>query len=121
MFVFTNTFDSLWKEIFKANKLSKELDNLEKFLLNNPKSGAVIKGTNGLRKLRWNSETKGKRGGIRILYLDIEEYQILFLISLLKKNEKVNLTESEKSDINKIISNLKQNLKQYYGVQKNKK
>ena len=39
-------------------------------LMDNPEAGDVIKGTGGLRKLRFADEKrgKGKRGGLRIIY-----------------------------------------------------
>lgn len=43
---------------------------LQAELLARPTSGSVIKGTGGLRKLRFGSSKrgKGKRGGIRVIY-----------------------------------------------------
>jgi mRNA-degrading endonuclease RelE of RelBE toxin-antitoxin system len=37
-------------------------------LIFNPRAGDVIRGSGGLRKIRWRSAAKGKRGGIRIIY-----------------------------------------------------
>lgn len=47
---------------------------MENILLEDPKAGDAIKGTGGLRKLRvpMESKGKGKRGGARVLYVDIE-------------------------------------------------
>ena len=39
--------------------------DLQKHLVEFPKSGDVIRGSGGLRKLRWVSKGKGKSGGIR--------------------------------------------------------
>ena len=36
----------------------------------NPRAGAIIRGTNGARKLRVNIRGRGKSGGGRIIYLD---------------------------------------------------
>ena len=44
---------------------------LQSFLLEQPLSGDIIQGTGGLRKLRWSANGKGKRGGIRTIYLYI--------------------------------------------------
>jgi len=33
-----------------------------------PESGDIIRGTGGIRKLRWGRGGKGKRGGVRIIY-----------------------------------------------------
>ncbi len=104
MFVITLEFDNLWSE---TGNDDEELRHLQNYLLINPKIGNVISGTEGLRKLRWSIKGKGKRGGIRVLYIDIEEYKIIYLISLLKKNEKDNLTAKDKTLIKKKISLIK--------------
>jgi mRNA-degrading endonuclease RelE of RelBE toxin-antitoxin system len=37
-------------------------------LINDPESGNIIKGSGGIRKIRWSGSGRGKRGGSRILY-----------------------------------------------------
>ncbi|MDQ3019299.1 MAG: hypothetical protein M3R36_01830 [Bacteroidota bacterium] len=108
MFIITPEFDKLWKDV---NNDDEDMRFLQNHLLNNPKEGKVIQGTSGLRKIRWNYKGKGKSGGLRILYLDIEESKIIFLISLLKKNEKENLNEFDKKLITGQISIIKQSFK----------
>jgi mRNA-degrading endonuclease RelE of RelBE toxin-antitoxin system len=46
----------------------EEYRTLQLHLAAHPNSGAVIKGTGGLRKLRWSVAGRGKRGGARIIY-----------------------------------------------------
>ena len=41
------------------------------------------------------------------MYIDIEEHEILYFISLLKKNEKENLTAKDKTLIKKKILQIK--------------
>jgi hypothetical protein len=45
-----------------------ELRALQRFLLVTPTAGDVIRGTGGLRKLRWAGSGRGKRGGARVIY-----------------------------------------------------
>ena len=45
-----------------------EYKELQNFLVTQPKSGAVIKGSGGLRKVRWKVNGRGKSGGIRTIY-----------------------------------------------------
>lgn len=59
LFVETPVFTSL---------ISKALDDdqyraLQAALLLRPEQGLVIKGSGGLRKIRWGQERRGKRGG----------------------------------------------------------
>jgi hypothetical protein len=46
----------------------EEYRHLQNYLIARPDAGAVIPHSKGLRKLRWSLETKGKRGGLRIIY-----------------------------------------------------
>lgn len=118
MFIYTQEFEKLWKQTFDT---FENLIALETSLLENPKSGDVIKSTAGLRKLRWQAAGKGKRGGIRIYYVDFEEEQIIFFIILIKKNEQIDITANHKKIVNEIITSTKHNLNQYYGKGKSKK
>jgi mRNA-degrading endonuclease RelE of RelBE toxin-antitoxin system len=41
---------------------------LQKFLAQHPDAGAIIRGSGGIRKVRWGSRGKGKSGGVRVIY-----------------------------------------------------
>ena len=43
-----------------------EYARLQEHLVRHPDAGDVIAGTGGLRKIRWTSAGKGKRGGSRV-------------------------------------------------------
>jgi hypothetical protein len=72
-------------------------------------------GTGGVRKLRWALEGKGKRGGARIIYYFHSRAMPIFLLTVFSKNEKVDLSKSEKNELRKLIPILVQ------GCQKNKR
>ena len=44
----------------------EEMADLQRYLSKNAKSGDVVPGTGGVRKLRWSRAGMGKRGGVRI-------------------------------------------------------
>lgn len=56
--------------IRRSKKLLDETEhrNLVNHLAIRPKSGAVMQGTGGIRKLRWKREGTGKSGGVRVIY-----------------------------------------------------
>ena len=102
-FVRLPNFEACWTK----NGLSEEdLLELEIALCSDPKSGAVIQGTGGLRKLRWALPGLGKRGSLRIVYVDFVVYEKIYLISAYTKNEKDNLSDAEKKTIKKMIQQL---------------
>jgi hypothetical protein len=67
-------------------------------LLENAEAGDVIMGTGGIRKVRWNDARrgKGKRGGLRVLYLLIKEAQTVLLLVVFDKDKKDDLTTSQR-------------------------
>ena len=81
----------------------KEKENLINYLAENPKSGIVIQGTGGIRKIRWKKESTGKSGGIRVIYFLENESYPLFLLTVFGKSEKDNLTRAERNELAKFV------------------
>jgi mRNA-degrading endonuclease RelE of RelBE toxin-antitoxin system len=46
----------------------EEYREFQSYLMKHPEEGVLIRGTGGLRKIRWAARNKGKRGGSRIIY-----------------------------------------------------
>ena len=88
-----------------------DLRHLQEQLLSDPKVGAVMRGTGGVRKMRFAFEHRGKSGSIRIIYVDFEVYEKIYLITAYPKNEKENLTDSERGELTRLISILEDQLK----------
>lgn len=83
-----------------------DLRTLENILLKDPKIGDVIRGTGGLRKVRIPMEYAGKRGGGRVIYIDIEVKECIYLLNVYAKNEQIDLTDKEK-DVEKVGFSIK--------------
>src|SRR5580700_5731939 len=64
----------------------------------NPEKGKTMGGCGGLRKVRFGdpSRGKGKRGGLRVIYLYVPEAFRIDLIDIYGKDEKDDLTPAEK-------------------------
>jgi hypothetical protein len=45
-----------------------EYAELQQFMLQNPEAGDLVRGSGGVRKLRWRRKGSGKRGGLRVIY-----------------------------------------------------
>ena len=76
-------------------------------LLNNPQTGDVIQGTGGARKMRIQLYGQGKRGGARVIYVDIYEKERLYLLFAYPKNVQENLTSEQKKAIKTMIEMIK--------------
>lgn len=67
-----------------------------------PEAGVVMKGTGGIRKLRFAVGGKGKSGGVRIVYYFYNDSMPLFLLTVFGKNEQDNLTNAESNALAKL-------------------
>lgn len=83
------------------------LQVLEYLLLGNPHRGDVIEGTGGARKMRIQLEGRGKRGGGRVIYLDIFEQQSIYFLFAYPKNVQENLTPDQKKAIRTMVEAIK--------------
>lgn len=77
------------------------------FLAARPKAGDLIQGTGGVRKLRWGRDSRGRSGGVRVIYYFHDEAMPLYLLALFAKNEKANLSKAERNDLAKLTAILK--------------
>lgn len=63
-----------------------EYSSLQQRLLADPEAGDVVRGSGGVRKLRWGLAGRGKRGGVRLIYfLRLNQGQI-WMLTLYPKN-----------------------------------
>src|SRR6185312_7255957 len=83
------------------------LMRIQKAILEDPEIGDVVKGSGGVRKFRISREGSGKSGGFRVFYLDLPKLEITHLLALLSKNEKENITTSEKNEMKEETKKLK--------------
>ena len=79
-------------------------------LLENPEKGKTMSGCGGLRKVRFGdpSRGKGKRGGIRIIYLYIPEAFRIDLMDVDGNDEKEDLTPAEKKTLARLAAAVRQ-------------
>ena len=99
------SFTAKWKALGLTDD---DLRTLENILLKDPKTGDTISGTGGLRKIRIPMEDTGKRSGGRVIYVDIEVKECIYLLNVYAKNEKTDLTEKEKQMLRKLVKVLKE-------------
>jgi hypothetical protein len=89
MFIFIETklFTRLADEHFTDDELSK----LQGYLNENAEAGDIIRGSGGVRKLRWAATGRGKRGGLRVIYYLRSRQGEIWLLTLYAKNESENI------------------------------
>lgn len=68
-----------------------------------PKSGDIIKGSGGIRKLRWAGSGRGKRGGIRVIYYYITEDDHIYMLYTYPKGKKDDLTADQLKQFKQVV------------------
>jgi hypothetical protein len=78
---------------------------LQEVLMANAEAGEVIQGTGGLRKLRFSDarRSKGKRGGLRVIYYYWTGGPEFWLFTLYDKDEVVDLTPRQREALKERI------------------
>ncbi|MCC5933087.1 MAG: type II toxin-antitoxin system RelE/ParE family toxin [Balneolales bacterium] len=73
-------------------------------LSSKPDSGNLIKGSGGLRKIRWQATGRGKRGGLRIIYYWYPHSSKIYFLYVYQKNETEDLTADQISFLKSLIN-----------------
>jgi len=79
-------------------------------LIEDPAVGDLIKGSGGLRKLRWAAHGRGKSGGIRVIYY-WSVGKLIFLLLAYPKNKQDDLTPEQLKVLRKVVEEEKQSWK----------
>ncbi|MBC8334730.1 MAG: hypothetical protein ISR59_03645 [Anaerolineales bacterium] len=80
-----------------------EYRKLQTLLVNRPNSAPIIKGSGGLRKIRWLVRGKGKRGGVRVIYYWAVEEDKLLMLFIYTKTRTSDLTPSQLKVLREIV------------------
>ena len=80
-----------------------DYQRLQQELLRNPAAGDLIKHSGGLRKVRWQSGAKGKRGGIRVIYYWFVSDAEIFMLLAYGKGEKDDLSTLELKILRELV------------------
>ena len=81
----------------------QEYRELQIALVNDPCLGDVIRGSGGLRKVRWMLPGRGKRGGARIIYYWAASDDRLLMLFMYPKNERSDLTAAQIAILRQIV------------------
>jgi hypothetical protein len=67
-----------------------EYGELQQFMMQNPGAGAIVRGSGGVRKLRWRRKGAGKRGGLRVIYYVRYQPNEFWMLALYAKTKQEN-------------------------------
>ncbi len=95
----SKVFTRLIKELMSDD----EYRELQESLIQKPDTGALIKASGGLRKVRWKLQGKGKSGGIRVIYYWVVDANQLRMLYVYPKGKQENLTTQQLQVLKTII------------------
>lgn len=68
-----------------------------------PEQGALIRGSRGLRKLRWSIPGRGKRGGARIIYYWDRPSETFYMLFVYTKQKQGDLTVAQAKQLGQLV------------------
>ena len=87
-FIETQLFTRLISEYLTDDEYAA----LQVYLVANPEAGDVVRGSGGVRKLRWNVFGRGKCGGLRVIYYRRSRLGQVWLLTVYAKNERDSIS-----------------------------
>ncbi|MCY3808065.1 MAG: type II toxin-antitoxin system RelE/ParE family toxin [Gemmatimonadetes bacterium] len=90
-------------------KLLSDADRraMEAAIAADPRASPVIRGTGGIRKLRWGGSGKGKRGGVRAVYFRRAEPDAIYLLTAYAKADREDLSPADRKVLSRLVSEIK--------------
>ena len=65
----------------------------------------MIPGSGGVRKIRWGAESRGKRGGVRVIYFVRIRSALVWMLTIYAKNEAESIPATVLRKIRQEIEN----------------
>ena len=100
IFMESPLFTQQIQELLTDDSYAELQDAIEK----NPKVGDLITGSNGLRKIRWSTEGRGKRGGIRVIYYWHVPGDQTYMLLAYAKNKQSDLTPAQLKFLKQLVT-----------------
>jgi len=76
---------------------------LQVYLAKRPDAGDLIRGSGGIRKIRWAGSGRGKRGGLRVIYYWWVAKDRISMLLVYPKNEQDNLSADQVKQLRKAL------------------
>ena len=83
-----------------------DLQAIEASIIANPKVGATVAETGGVRKMRYALPGRGKSGGARVIYYYRGAKGRVYMITAYGKNRKENLSTADRHAIQQLVESI---------------
>ena len=99
---------TVFRRVVESCMSEDELEAFKYFISRNPEIGDIIRGTGGVRKIRWGIGGSGKSGGARIIYYFMNANHPIYLLTVFKKANKASLNATQKNAMKELVAFIKQ-------------
>ncbi|HLD13196.1 MAG TPA: type II toxin-antitoxin system RelE/ParE family toxin [Burkholderiales bacterium] len=89
MFSFIET--RIFSKLLGEHLSDDEYAALQHALIADPETGDLIRGSGGVRKIRWAVRGRGKRGGVRVIYYAKTHEGVIWMLTIYAKNVAENI------------------------------
>jgi hypothetical protein len=96
----TSIFSKFIQELMSDDQYKE----LQEALVVRPGMGDLIKGSGGLRKVRWNLKGTGKSGGVRAIYYWVTDDDHIRMLYVYPKGKQENLTQNQIKQLKAIVA-----------------
>lgn len=80
-----------------------ERESFAVFIAQNPMAGNVVRGSGGVRKVRWSQKGRGKSGGTRVIYYNRLDNGEIWLLTIYAKADRSTIPAYELKLIKEVI------------------
>lgn len=94
---------SIFTKYIKQLMSDEQYREFQEALVNRPDLGTIMRGSGGLRKVRWKLEGSGKSGGVRIIYYWVVNDDQLRMLYVYPKGKQENLTSDQLAALKAIV------------------
>jgi len=101
--MFTVVETALFEKPWPLYRAEDECGAFAAFLSRSPEAGVVVKGSGGVRKVRWKRQGTGKSGGVRVICFMRNKAEEIVLLTLYAKSQTDNLTGAALKEIRRAL------------------
>lgn len=94
---------SIFTKCIKQLMSDEQYRELQEALVTRPGLGDLIRGSGGLRKVRWKLDGTGKSGGVRVIYYWVVNDDQIRMLYVYPKGKQENLTADQLAALKAIV------------------
>ena len=100
---FTRTYERAVRKLLSEDDRGK----MEAAIVAVPDAAPVIRGTGGIRKLRWAGSGRGKRGGVRAICFWHAGPATVYMLAAYAKADRDDLTAEDRKVLARLVATIK--------------